>query len=57
MKGSVLGSTKSDIYKACKTVRDKFVNHIVIMNATPFEKSIEGMYNQLNFFISECNAS
>lgn len=48
-EGSVLGSTKSDIYKACKTVRDKFVNHIVIMNATPFEKSIEGMYNQLNF--------
>ena len=48
-EGSVLGSTNSDIYKACKTVRDKFVNHIVIMNATPFEKSIEGMYNQLNF--------
>ena len=52
-EGSVLGSTKSDIYKACKTVRTKFANHVVVMNATPFEKSIEGMYNQLNFLFPD----
>lgn len=48
-EGSVLGTPNTDIYKACKTARNQFVNHVVVMNATPFEKSIEGMYHQLDF--------
>lgn len=48
-EGSILGSHKSDIYKACKLLRDQLVSNIVVMNATPFEKSIEGMYHQLNY--------
>lgn len=48
-EGSVLSNNKTGTTKAFKLLRDKFVKNRVVMNATPFEKSITSMYNQLDF--------
>lgn len=46
--GSALGNHKSDQYQTLKAIADMF-DMVIIMNATPFEKDLFMMYNQLDF--------
>lgn len=48
-EGSVLSNSRTGVYKSFKLVRDQFTNFRVILNATPFEKDLMTMYNQLDF--------
>lgn len=46
--GSVLGSTKSDIYKALHEI-SKYAEYVILLNATSFESALSKFYSQLNF--------
>lgn len=48
-EGSVLRSKRTSTYKNFSTLRDNFCKTRVLMNATPFESTIDTMYSQLDF--------
>src|SRR5690606_3144379 len=47
-EGSIFGNTKNQIYKFAEQLK-RYCKHVIILNATPFEKNLEVFYSQLHF--------
>lgn len=47
-ESSVLGSTNTQIYKNALKLR-KYVNNVILLNASPFESNLNYLYSQLDY--------